>query len=257
MRLAQAWVAGLLLLAGVCVLAPVHSAHAQLPDSLLVARPRAHAIKAWEAGLLVAAGVAGIALLDGPVKDWSQDPAHRSPTADDVASAARMFGQVEVIAPVTGAIIMTGLIAHKPAVFNSGLRIGTSVLLSTVVTQAFKYSIGRNRPRDTDDVWDFEPFSGADALPSGHTSAAFAFATSLSQEIHNPWATAGLYVLATGTAWSRVYDNDHWFTDVLVGAAVGYSSAKLATGRWTIFGLRAPMPLAGGGRVGLVWSGTF
>lgn len=256
MRLAQAWVAGLLLLAGVCSLAPVRRAHAQLPDSLLM-QPQAHAIKAWEAGVLIAAGVAGIAVLDGPVKAWSQDPAHRSSTADDIASAARLFGQVEVIAPVTGTIIMTGLIAHKPAVFNAGIRIGASVLLSSVITQTFKYSIGRNRPRDTDDVWDFEPFSGADALPSGHTSAAFAFATSLSQEIHNPWATAGLFVLATGTAWSRVYDNAHWATDVLMGAAVGYSSAKLATGRWTIFGLRAPMPLAGDGRVGLIWQGTF
>jgi membrane-associated phospholipid phosphatase len=92
---------------------------------------------------------------------------------------------------------------------------------------------------------------------SGHSALAFAFATSLSQEIHRTWATVGLYALATGTAWSRVYDDEHWTSDVLVGAAVGIASAKLATGRWTIFGLRAPVPLATGKQVGLAWSGTF
>ncbi len=247
-------VRSLLVTALILPLAFAATLRAQVTDSTLF---RPHPIKAWEAGLLVAGGVLTIALVDEPVQDWIQDPANRNSTVDDIASAARLFGQVEVIAPVTGGIILTGLIAHKPSIVNAGLRVGASVLVSSVITQAFKYSIGRNRPRETDDVWDFEPFSGADALPSGHTSAAFAFATSLSQEIHNPWATAGLFVLATGTAWSRVYENDHWVADVLMGAAVGYSSAKLATGRWTIFGLRAPVPLAGGGTVGLVWSADF
>ena len=54
-----------------------------------------------------------------------------------------------------------------------------------------------------------------------------------------------------------MYDNKHWLSDVVVGAAAGIAGAKLATGRWTLFGLRAPVPLATGGRVGLVWTGTF
>jgi membrane-associated phospholipid phosphatase len=92
---------------------------------------------------------------------------------------------------------------------------------------------------------------------SGHTALAFSFATSLSQEIHRPWATAGLYTLATATALSRVYQNQHWANDVLIGAAVGIASAKLATGRWTIFGLRAPVPLATPNGVGVMWHETF
>jgi membrane-associated phospholipid phosphatase len=53
-----------------------------------------------------------------------------------------------------------------------------------------------------------------------------------------------------------VYDNQHWVSDVFLGAAVGIASAKLATGRWTIFGLRAPVPLATPSEVGM-WHGTF
>lgn len=206
---------------------------------------------------MVGGGLLTIALVDAPVQRWTSDPDHGSSTGDDIANVTKYFGQAEVVLPVTGGLILVGLIAKKPGVLHAGYRVGASVLVAGVVTQLFKYPIGRVRPYDTDDEWDFEPFSGSNAMWSGHTATAFAFATALSQEIKNPWATVGLYTLATGTAWSRVYENQHWVSDVLVGAAVGVASAKLATGRWTIFGLRAPVPLATPDGLGLMWHGTF
>ena len=83
---------------------------------------------------------------------------------------------------------------------------------------------------------------------------AFALATSLAAEIHRPWATALLYAGATGTAWSRLNDHKHWLSDVLAGATVGITSAKLIEGRWRIFGLDPPEFLSGT-RVG--WRVTF
>ena len=67
-------------------------------------------------------------------------------------------------------------------------------------------------------------------MPSGHTSSAFGFAASLADDVHPLWAKIGLYTLATGTAWSRVYDNKHWTSDVVFGALVGITSAKLVNG---------------------------
>lgn len=216
-----------------------------------------HAIKWWEVGAVTAGGILTIALIDAPVQEWTSDPTHGSSTGDDIARVTEYFGEAAVVVPVTGGLILAGLIAKKPGVLHAGYRVGASVLVAGVVTQAFKYSLGRLRPYDTNDQWDFEPFSGANSMWSGHTATAFAFATALSQEIDRTWATVGLYTLATGTAWSRVYDNQHWVSDVVIGAAVGVASAKLATGRWTIFGLRAPVPLATPGGVSLMWHGTF
>jgi membrane-associated phospholipid phosphatase len=230
-------------------------------DSTEIAVPRTvakpHAIKLWEVGAVVGAGLLTMAVVDGPVQEWSSDPTHGSQTADDFSTAFRYFGQWQVIAPVTGGLIIAGLAAKKPGLLHSGLRVGASVLLAGAVTGVFKYSLGRVRPYDTNEVWDYQPFSGNTSMWSGHTVLAFAFATSLAQEIHRTWATVGLYTLATGTAWSRVYDNQHWVSDVVIGAAVGIASAKLATGRWTIFGLRAPVPLATPNGLGLMWHGTF
>jgi membrane-associated phospholipid phosphatase len=216
-----------------------------------------HAIKWWEVGAVAAGGILTIAIVDAPVQEWTSNPEHGSSTGDDIAKVGQYFGQMEVVLPVTGGLILVGLIAKKPGVLHAGYRVGASVLVAGVMTQVFKYSLGRLRPYDTSDQWDFQPFSGGNSMWSGHTATAFAFATALSQEIHNTWATVGLYTLATGTAWSRVYGNEHWVSDVLIGAAVGVASAKLATGRWTIFGLRAPVPLATPGGVGFMWHGTF
>lgn len=240
-----------LLLSGALAWAPPLAA--QSTDSLPPARP----FPAWQAGVVAGLGLLTIAVADEPIKDWVQDPANRSDGLDDLANVTRKFGEAVVIAPVTVGLIAVGLVANEPPILHAGLRVGASVLLTTAVTQAVKYSLGRERPNATDDPWDFDPFGGGHSMWSGHTSSAFAFATALSQEINRPWATVGLYVLATGTAWSRVYDNAHWASDVIVGAAAGIACAKLATGRWTIFGLRAPAPLMSGGQAGLVWSGTF
>jgi membrane-associated phospholipid phosphatase len=77
-------------------------------------------------------------------------------------------------------------------------------------------------------------------FPSGHSTVAFALATSLSHELHNPIAAVALYAAATGTAWSRIYNACHWGSDVVVGAALGIASAEGVHGRWKIFGLRPP-----------------
>jgi membrane-associated phospholipid phosphatase len=249
-RVARCAALGQLLLLGASI-SPLAS---QEPDTLPAG---VRSFPVWQAGAVVGLGILTIAVADESIAEWSQDSAHRSQGLDDLANLTKKFGEGVVIAPVTLGLIAVGLVANEPPLLHAGLRVGASVLLTTAVTQVAKYSLGRERPSDTDDPWAFDPFGGAHAMWSGHTSSAFAFATALSQEINRPWATVGLYVLATGTAWSRVYDNAHWASDVLVGAAAGIACAKIATGRWTIFGLRAPVPLASPGRAGLMWTGTF
>src|SRR5262249_41424758 len=76
--------------------------------------------------------------------------------------------------------------------------------------------------------------------PSGHTTLAFALATSVGDEIGSTPVSIGLYTLASLTGWSRMNDNKHWFTDVLAGAASGVLTAKLMNGRWRVLGMRQP-----------------
>ena len=48
-----------------------------------------------------------------------------------------------------------------------------------------------------------------------------------------------------------------WELVKVAGALVGITSAKLASGRWRIFGIKAPSILASPTGMGLGWSGQF
>jgi len=78
----------------------------------------------------------------------------------------------------------------------------------------------RARPSDKDNY----------SFPSGHTGNAFAAAEFLNQEYGDisPWYGIAGYSIAASTGILRVYNNAHWFSDVVAGAGVGILSTKIA-----------------------------
>jgi hypothetical protein len=74
--------------------------------------------------------------------------------------------------------------------------------------------------------------NGRDRLsfPSGHTGLAFMGAEFLAQEYSekSPIYTVIGYTFAVGTGVFRMYNRDHWFSDVVAGAGFGILSTKAA-----------------------------
>jgi membrane-associated phospholipid phosphatase len=196
-----------------------------------------------------------MSLADRGANDWMQD--HRSARSDALARGFRNGGQPEVVFGLPGAVILAGVVAARPELRRSGLRILSSVVIAGLTTGAIKVVAGRVRPVDTSDPFVFRPFSHHDAFPSGHATVAFALATSLSEEIHNRWVTAALLAGASGTAWSRLNDERHWLSDVLAGGVIGITSAKIVEGRWRIFGLGPPRFLLAPSGARLQWRAEF
>jgi membrane-associated phospholipid phosphatase len=66
-------------------------------------------------------------------------------------------------------------------------------------------------------------------MPSGHTATAFVTATILDMEYRDasPWISVGGYAVATTTAIYRMANNQHWISDVLIGAGIGIFSTKV------------------------------
>ena len=67
------------------------------------------------------------------------------------------------------------------------------------------------------------------SFPSGHTASAFVAAEFLRQEYKDisPWIGAAGYGCAILTGYLRMYNNKHWFSDVVAGAGIGILSTRL------------------------------
>ena len=72
--------------------------------------------------------------------------------------------------------------------------------------------------------------SSRNSFPSGHAATAFMGAELLRREYQDtsPWIGVAGYAVAAGTGFFRMYNNRHWFTDVLAGAGIGIMSVKAA-----------------------------
>lgn len=123
------------------------------------------------------------------------------------------------------AVYIYGITGSKESYRETGVSLISSVFYSGLITSGIKFLTGRNRPYVTENQNDFSPFSTeytSTSFPSGHSTLAFTFATVLANRTDNLIASIGLYSFAGYIALSRVYHNQHWLSDILFGAAIGY-----------------------------------
>lgn len=138
-----------------------------------------------------------------------------------------------------------GLYSRNATVAATGLRAIEAITVSGQLTAILKGAIGRARPRvDSTNAWNvqfgrgFRSTSGDyKSMPSGHSTAAFAFAAAVTGEVairaprHARVVGITTYGLAGITAYSRMHSNAHWLSDVTMGAAIGMASGWAVT-RW-------------------------
>ncbi|WP_354624309.1 phosphatase PAP2 family protein [Psychromonas sp. MME2] len=120
-----------------------------------------------------------------------------------------------------GVYSLLGTALALPAVrddWEGTRQAGYSILLASGVTFVGKALINEERPDKSDN----------DSFPSGHTTRAFASATTLHRrygwEIGFP-----AYAVASLTGGARVAADKHYWHDVLAGAAIGIASGWFFT----------------------------
>lgn len=132
-----------------------------------------------------------------------------------------------------GALLwLGGRALRRGAAARIGFRGIEALAVASAVSGITKGMAGRARPFVDAEPWHWEFMHGwTDArffsMPSGHTTAATAFATGviLATRRWPPVRRAMIGVLALLSvvlvAWSRMYSNQHWLSDVLAGAILG------------------------------------
>ena len=110
---------------------------------------------------------------------------------------------------------------------------GREFIIEQCGDRPVKDTFQRHRPNSGDppDVFDWRHGPGIHtSFPSAHTSNIFTTATVFATLYHDHrWVPPVAYGLATLVGLSRIYDNAHWASDVMTGAAIGFLSAKSMT----------------------------
>jgi membrane-associated phospholipid phosphatase len=173
------------------------------------------ALPSSETMILVGAGVGG-ALAARPADDnlqiWADGlgPSGYTPIG-------RRMGDGWIQGGAALATYGVGAASGHRAVTHIGSDLIRAQALNAVITRGLKFALGRRRPS-----------GGPESLPSGHASASFTSAAVLGSHF-GPKVGVPAYLAAGFIGWTRVRDNAHWLTDVIVGGAIGAAVGRTVT----------------------------
>ncbi|MFN2364586.1 MAG: phosphatase PAP2 family protein, partial [Halarsenatibacteraceae bacterium] len=161
-------------------------------------------------------------LLDQGVRDFVQDDLY---FGDNIISRSLYnLGNPDYILP--GYLLAGGYsYLTDNRYFQDSLLLSLqSLIITQFYTSLFKKTVARTRPRNSIDD-PFERGEGGKSFFSGHASGSWAVMTVFAERY--PDYSLPFYGLAAGVAASRIYEDAHWFSDILTGSLVGYGIGKL------------------------------
>ncbi len=134
---------------------------------------------------------------------------------------------------IGGALYGIGRLSDNERMADLGLHGTEAIFAGLLVTNLIKITAGRQRPYvDIDKPHNFGFMRGwrqeqYRSFPSGHSLIGFAAAAAVVEETRRWWPQSVWYIApamyggAGLIALSRMYDNKHWASDVLIGGLIG------------------------------------
>lgn len=123
----------------------------------------------------------------------------------------------------TGAVYLTGLFSKDEKLRRTGVLLIASATSAGLLQQLTKSLVGRARPLSGKTKDTFDPFNSNrkfHSFPSGHAILAFTNAYAIAKQFKNPWIKAGIYTVGLIPGISRLWDGQHWLSDVALGVAI-------------------------------------
>lgn len=184
----------------------------------------------WEGKDFILAGgvitaVAGSFLLDDEIRKLVLK--NKSEFNENVSErAGHLYSTVLYVGPASLLFYFSGVAFENLWIRKTGQMLIEAVIITGIAQIPLSITTGRARPFFNEGNNSFKLFAGIDdnraSFFSGHSMIAFSFSTILSGQINNIWASFGLYSLAVLGPFSRMYKDKHWFSDSILGSALGY-----------------------------------
>ncbi len=219
-----------------------------LGDDALALAPAAGKINWWQTAL----GGAALTLAAGSVDRRAADWAERHKDSAWLKDFVRFGDALPLVA--LGASGMFAFDSSRPRLSDAGVAALEAGAAGLVAAEVLKYGVGRARPSAGLGTTEFSPGSREDSyhsFPSNHTVAMWAAITPYAREYDMPW----LYGVAALTNFARIGSREHWVSDTVGGAAIGYVLGYLAwdTRREARQRNSAPQVLVSPTSVNLAW----
>ena len=194
----------------------------------------------WEDALLGAAFVGGTYALRPVDKAWAerlQNPRNQQNRfLSKVATGFRTIADPGAF--IIGASLYTiGRLSKEDRLADLGLHGTEALVVGALTADGMKVVFGRGRPyvKSVDSTFNPDNWQLGRGLrqeqfrsfPSGHTTAGFAAAAAVTNETSRWWPGSQWYIGpimfggASMIGLSRMYNNRHWASDVMMGAMVG------------------------------------
>lgn len=186
----------------------------------------------WIPVLGVAGGTAALIYADPHVARYFRNHAKNVDKVNDVFDP--MITTSEVIA-LPASLMAAGYMRRDSYEVDTALSAALAYGDSAIVDLAMKAVTRRERPSDVAPTGTFtgtffnggkSPLKGS-SFPSGHSTGVFSVATVVANRYGNhKWVPWVVYSMATVIGFSRITTNAHFSSDVFLGAALGYTTAK-------------------------------
>lgn len=224
-------------------------------DARVLCRDFAHA---WSCGHVIdlglALGVAGAFAntdVDQHFRDWYQRDV-RSGLTDSLAQAGKVFGDHWIVVPVCAGALAAG---HQwdetcwgPAARDWGGRCLRAYCVGGPTVLALQYGLGASRPDDPRGYGSsWQPFRDNNGV-AGHGFAGAVPFLAAASVCDNRWLKGALFLGSFWTGWSRINDDSHYLSQVILGWTIAAVSMDgvLQTDRERM--MLSPLTLPDGGR---------
>lgn len=182
-----------------------------------------------------------VSSLDAPIHRYASggiDGAPSSPIPHAMAGLGRVYDEIgpsTFILGTAGTFAAGGLITGDNKHVRTSIRVIEAVAFTKLITGALKTTLGRSRPFTGEpphnaELLEFDENGHAQrSMPSGHTSKIFAAASVIAHQYDTWWVKVPVYATASSAGIQRIESGKHWFSDVVIGAALGYFIGEALT----------------------------
>jgi len=181
---------------------------------------------------IIPVGIVASAALDPEMREWALNGHTRS--LDHFAKSVNRLGTARDLVPVMALTYVSALLTHHESLSDGTLNVAAAYITSDLVESVLKPVIGRERPHVEGNSHRFHPFTASGdwhSFPSAHVAHITSIAQTISMQAQSGPVTALCGSLVALVAWDRVYEDQHWMSDVTATIALS-SVVSGATVRW-------------------------